>query len=386
MTHSVSPDIKLPRTRRAHKQTRVVDCLRNEIVEGGLRPGQQIATFDQMEKRFEISRGVLRQAVGCLKQDGFVESIDRQGLYVAARPPHLNRYGLIFHSNPAAHNWSRLFLALSNEAQRINHSSDGRQIAIYHDIHPDAVGPSFEQLRYDVAARRLAGVIMMPGTHQMSRAAPLHRPDLPKVHLLDAFETAPSINSDELACVHMALDWLQQRQRRRPAMLISAELLEHKKSYLDVCEQVIRRTWIQPVSGDYPHTACRVVELLLDQPADKRPDALWIRDDNFVSSVLAVLNEMGLRIGHDIDVLADSNFPWPVPTSLPVKQLGYDVREFLEAGINNIDQQMRGESVPDLQYLKPLFAEDMAQRYPVSKPAGNTEKASDVYAQTGTPL
>lgn len=379
MTQTISSDIKLQRTRRAHKQMRVAHCLRSEIVQGLLRPGEQLPTFDQMEKRFGISRGVLRQAVDCLKQDGFVKSIDRQGLFVANRPPHLNRYGLLLPSNPAAPNWSGLFRAMSNEAERINHSADGRRIAVYNDIHLDAFNESFEQLCYDVATRRLAGVILTPGTHDMARVAPVNQIDLPKVHLLDADEGVPSINSDERAYVHMALDWLKQRKRKRIAMLISSALMERKKSYLDICEQSIKRQWIQPVSDEYPQTARRVVELLMDHPVDRRPDALWIRDDNFVSSALAGLNEMGLRIGHDIDVLTTCNFPWPPPTDLPVKRLGYDVREFLEAGMRNIDRQVRGQPVPDLQYLKPVFEENLADRHPVVQLSGPVQKANAVY-------
>ena len=359
MTQSPPLDSRPARNRRAHKQTHVAHCLRSEIVEGQFHPGEQMPTFDQMEQRFGISRGVLRQAIDRLKQDGFVESIDRQGLYVASRPPHLNRYGLILPGNPAAENWSRLSLALSNEAQRMNHSSDVRQIAVYHDIHPDALNKSFEQLCYDVATRRLAGVILAPGTPHMAMAEPLNQPDLPKVHLLDADENPPSINSDERTHVEMALNWLKHRKRQRIAMLVSSALIDRQKSYLDVCERVVKRQWIQPVCNDHPHTARRIVELLMDRPASQRPDALWIRDDNFVSSALAGLNDLGLRIGSDIDVLASCNFPWPPSTDLPVKRLGYDIRAFLEAGLQSIEKQVHSEPVPDLQYIKPVFEEDL---------------------------
>ena len=55
--------------------------LKTQIVHGDYQPGSRMPTFQEIESNFQVSRGVVQQAIAKLKQDGFVNSPSRRGGY-----------------------------------------------------------------------------------------------------------------------------------------------------------------------------------------------------------------------------------------------------------------------------------------------------------------
>ncbi|WP_298725632.1 FCD domain-containing protein [uncultured Ferrovibrio sp.] len=53
---------------------------------GEFRPGARLPTEKQLVERFHVSRAVVREAIARLKADGFVETRQGAGAFVAARP------------------------------------------------------------------------------------------------------------------------------------------------------------------------------------------------------------------------------------------------------------------------------------------------------------
>jgi hypothetical protein len=70
---------------------------------------------------------------------------------------------------------------------------------------------------------------------------------------------------------------------------------------------------------------------------------LFVVDDNLVESATAGLIAADVKVPSDLHVVAHCNFPWPSPSVLPVKRLGYDIRECLQACIDAIDRQCNGD-------------------------------------------
>ncbi len=64
----------------------VVGALERSIRTGDFRPGERLPTEKQLGDRFEVSRAVVREAIARLKSDGYVETRQGAGAFVAARP------------------------------------------------------------------------------------------------------------------------------------------------------------------------------------------------------------------------------------------------------------------------------------------------------------
>ncbi len=68
-----------------------------------------------------------------------------------------------------------------------------------------------------------------------------------------------------------------------------------------------------------------------------------ITDDNVVPAALAVVAEMGLIPGRDLDIIAHANFPDVTPTMLPVWRVGWHRQHVLNACIDAVQRLAAGE-------------------------------------------
>jgi DNA-binding LacI/PurR family transcriptional regulator len=85
-----------------------------------------------------------------------------------------------------------------------------------------------------------------------------------------------------------------------------------------------------------------LAHLMVRRAQSDAPDGLVIADDNLLEYATAGIVDAGVRVPADLEVVAHCNFPWPTPSSLPVRRLGYDVRELLQDCLMSIDEQRQG--------------------------------------------
>ncbi len=100
--------------------------------------------------------------------------------------------------------------------------------------------------------------------------------------------------------------------------------------------------WLQLCSPGAPEGARYITHLLMHEQQRQRPDALIISDDNLVEHATVGLIAAGVRVPDDCDIVAYCNFPWPTPSMLPVRRLGYDARQLLTSAMDKIDRQRAG--------------------------------------------
>lgn len=328
------------------KSHAIVHQLRQHIVHK-LRPGSQLPTFGEMEQSFRVSRAVLREAVDRLKQDGFIYSVDRRGLYVAERPPHLSRFGFVFSQNPSSPTWPRFFTALQQEAAGLQKDRGDISFVNYYDVSSDPASESYEQLCADVQSQRLAGLLLMPSCHYLGHDAALASVSVPKMFICGDPEAGrtPSITVNVTQMCERMTEWLRERGRTRIA---AVGMWENSEIHLRDLEQkgvITRPHWAVTVGRENAADVGRLVTLLMDYAPDRRPDGLMILDDNLTEHALASLIASGVRIGQDIDVIAHCNWPWPVPCLAPVQRVGFHARHLLEASIRNAELQQTGAAV-----------------------------------------
>ncbi|MEU5214700.1 GntR family transcriptional regulator [Streptomyces sp. NPDC020807] len=61
---------------------RVADVLRDEILRGDLKPGQQLPSHRELQERFEVANMTARSALRVLRDEGLIHTVQGRGSYV----------------------------------------------------------------------------------------------------------------------------------------------------------------------------------------------------------------------------------------------------------------------------------------------------------------
>lgn len=363
---------------RASKQQAVVQQLRRRIVSGRMKPGERLPTRVELEQRFRASTVTVQRALDSLAADGFVYAEGRRGTFVAERPPNLYRYGLVFpHPDTPERPWSRFWTALAREAAQMRQTDPaGRELVTYcvdDGVRPAAADVAADQQRLlaDIRAHRLAGVIFAHPLHVWAQgpdvAAEIQHAGMGCVSI-GSRSRGVSVANVGMRTDHLigrALDYLAERKRRRIAVITIAASAA-TRAYVESIHAAVKQRgmelqpyWLLGVDLNYPATAASIAQLLMHGDQRVRPDGLFIADDNLVEHTAVGLVEAGVRVPKDLAVVGHCNFPWPTPTVLPMRRLGYDVREVLLACLDVMQRQRAGKRVPDETIIAPRFEDEV---------------------------
>jgi DNA-binding LacI/PurR family transcriptional regulator len=362
---------------RTTHQSILVD-LRGRIVTGKLVPGTRLPKRTDLERHFGVSMPTVQKALDVLMRDGFVRSVRGEGTFVTPNPPHLCNYGLVF---PSAYSrtraTSKFWTALERVAREIgtdeSSSSTSKtgvspRVSVYFGGEGRVDSPEYLELLAAVRNHRVAGLIYSSSPLTMY-GKPLF-PDFGSIPQV-AFgaeqpdPSVPMVSLDHATFMSRALDLLASHGRRRVAMF-HVPLHPAHRIELDALEgglsergMMTKPYWNQPCS--YAFEASRAHAHLLGRlPANDRPDALIIRDDNLEEHVLAGLLAAGVDVGREIEVIAHCNFPTLSPRVAPARRLGFDCRDLLRKAMHLIDVQRRGdEPVPPRTLVPALFEEEL---------------------------
>lgn len=241
------------KTRNIHEE------LRNRIIEGRYLPGNRLPTYDEMEQEFDVSRMVLQQAVGRLRDDGFVRSFNRKGLFVADAPPHLCRVALLFADSPGDSAWSRMNTAMVNEARRLEREHPDWQFQVLEGMRnePEGRGPNLLALEADIRAHRVAGVIFAPKTFELAARPLLADPAVPKTFICapDGEVPHPIVGVASASLYHRALERLVAKGRRRIAIVHMADTtskdIDHEALFADFGLQLAVAASVRPPHGTH---------------------------------------------------------------------------------------------------------------------------------------
>lgn len=357
--HNSEPDNNL--LARKTKSERVTDQLREYIV-AGMKPEARLASYQELETTFGVSRAVIREAVNQLKREGFIYSIDRKGLYVSGRPPYLSRFAMVFATNPSAPDWPRFFTALQQEATGVARERGDISFTSYYDV---AAGPgtdSYDRLFEDVQYHRLAGMLLLPPCHELGHTEPFGSLAMPRLYICgDTLSgNVPSVTTDQKHMSGKMAQWLRERGRKRVAVVGLSESGQQTRTRLLEYGIPFRPHWLQTIGRDNFADVRNVVTLLMDYPAEQRPDGLVIYDDNLTEHAVGGLLQAGVQIGRDVDVIAHCNWPWPVASPVPIKRVGFHARDVVSLSVRAIEKMRKGEPLAQEQIKVPaLFEEEI---------------------------
>jgi DNA-binding LacI/PurR family transcriptional regulator/DNA-binding transcriptional regulator YhcF (GntR family) len=336
--------------------------IRKQIVEGRLAPGSKLPARAELLRRYGTAPGTIQSAFDQLDAQGFIERRPRQGVFVAPRPPHLYRYGMVFAERPLKGlSLSYYFQALMDEAK----ADRSRKIDFFYLSDPshDRDRQAYQDLLETVLNDRIAGLVFTFSPYMLRPTPVVQKPGLPRVGIMGAFDPLlPDLRPayvDYTAWINRALDTVQQRGCKRVALLATPGFIDHVRGFEQRVRsrgKTTRELWIQGVTHGMREWIGRVARLMMDGPRDTRPDALLIADDNLVEHATAGLAKTGLRVPEDLYVIAHCNFPNLPPAAVPVQWVGFDVRAVLHACWKLIDLQRQGRPLPTtVQLIPPIF-------------------------------
>jgi len=339
-----------------------------------LAPGGRLPTHKQLERRFDAESPTIRAAMGVLADEGFVETRPRQGSFVAAQPPHLTQFALVFPFSPER-SPSQFYRAIRAEAERWQ--SPERRVLPFYDIDVEAEMPDYQRLLRLVESERLAGLIFAanPFALRFAGSPVTEAAGLPRVMIETDpdFGGYPSVYPDLASFAPRAFAHLSARHCRRvavvmlPSMDMESELLR-LVPLAAAHGLTLKPHWLQAATPSAGTWIRQLGRLLMNGEPGERPDGLVIADDNLVPELTAGLaadgppvRAAGEALGPgDLAVVAHTNYPHPTPAAVPVARLGYDIPKLVATCMERIDQQRRGETPPPVTVLPPLFEEEWA--------------------------
>ena len=349
----------------------IASQLREAIVRGDLSPGARLPTWDHMAKQYAVARPTLMRAMDRLKRDGFVYARSTRGTYVTERPPHLSRFGLVFASHPyhAANkgDWNRFWDTLAQQAPVIERRLDVHLPVFYDVTSPNST--DYPKLVEQINSSRFAGLILVGRPDLMS--LPLfQQTDTPRVAIYGGSEgpDIPRVFIDHDSFIQQSLNLVQERGGNAVAVI------SNHTSRWDGFANAIQERGLQFKPFWQLEAVNRsitpLVRLLFDPDNARIPDSLIIADDNMVKQALTGIMQSGLTIGEDVRVVTHCNWPWPVPSAMPVDHLGYDANEFLQRCIETIMRLRRGEDTPPFQSVPAITESEHLARRNADEPVG----------------
>jgi hypothetical protein len=344
---------------------RILNYLRHQIVSGAMPPGSRVPTRRQLELDFDSTLVTIQRAFERLLHDGFVEARGKAGTFVAERPPHLFNYALVFPRGPNSNHdsWPRFWEALCYEAAAVERSQP-RRVELFYDIDGHGDNLKYERLVDLVRAQRFAGLVFPHHPVELVRTPLMVEPGVGRVALMQHPEISdvPAIRFDYYSFMDRAMDYLKERGRKRVAVLSlpewPADFPEYIARGLHARGMTTHDYWFQSIARSADRCAGSVVHLLMHAGQRQLPDGLIVMDDNLLEYATQGLVAAGTRVPEDLDVVAHTNFPWPTPSAVPVKRLGFNVRKVLAVCLDFIDQQRQQKAPPRLTTVRATFEEE----------------------------
>lgn len=337
--------------RPAVKREEVVRHIHTQIIGGKLKPGDRLPTRRDLQERFQTSLSTIQQALDQLAEEGFVIPRGKAGTFVTSEPPHKARYGIVVPLHPHSHSYPRFWSALVNEATRLQES--GKSVRVYQGVSEKRLAADYEAMVSDLRRHRLAGLIFVTNPYFLEGDEVLSSGGVPCVAIGSATgmtKHVTTIRLDGKSFARKAVNFLVKKGRRRIGMILPAAPDEmFRQPFFEALEShhiAIKPYWFQESSQGTPSSARNLAHLLMRLPPNDRPDGLIIGDDNHVEHASAGIVDAGVHVPTDIDVVAHCNFPWPTPSVVAVRRLGYDAREVIAQCVRCIDAQRAGENVP----------------------------------------
>ena len=344
------------------KQARVIEAIRKKILSGEYAPGTQIPIQTELVQKFKLSSVTVQRAVHELKRQGFLTAKRRLGTFIAEQPPHLKNYALVFPADPAKSVvWGNFWESLRLEAEKIN-KRGVKRIEFFFGAEEFEHSKDYLRLVELVRNHQLAGLIFAAPPHNLMDTPLMTVPDMPRVAIASLTKyKIPVVSHADQNGLFTAARRLSERGAKRVALFCTAttqveEWLRRQSELADLGIRT-REQWCFTIPATVPGTAKACTRLLMDLPAEDRPDGVIVMDDHLTEAVEQGLIDAGHDAATQVGVVALCNFPDRFAHRLPIQRLGCNAVDFLNLCIESIDAQRNGDKVQKQVFVKAYFEE-----------------------------
>lgn len=345
--------VKNKRPKKQNTKTgQIVKDIRQQIVNGILRPGDKLPTYDTYGKKYQVSKMTMQMAFTQLKTDGFVKSVARQGLFVSKKPPHANRFALLL---PVHEEHNRFWRILIDEAMRYTERI-GYELEIFHEVNKPS---EHSRLLSEISHRRFAGLILVCDPRDFNIDDIMVDGSIPKAcfHYV-SYESTLCFSFDSPELIRKSLDYFAAANRKKIAYITcygfsdsyEAFLSGIKERGMESCE-----AWQFPLEN--PDVADNLIQLLMSLPKDRRPDALLLADDNVEEAAHRGLIKSGIKIPDDLEVICYCNWNCNHKKLFPLHYVGFNIEAAIAESINFFTR-FENNPVPSENCMLPALFED----------------------------
>jgi LacI family transcriptional regulator len=349
----------------------LAEKLRAQIVTGAWTPGMRLPDRSVLAGELGACLATLQEAMTQLVDEGFLHvGARKHGTRVAAAPPHLSRYRLIFPFGPD--DFGQFWHAL--EAAARERSTPSQALLPFYGLSGHCDIAEYQAVVHEVLTQQVAGLILASSADELRGTPLLDAPGLPRVAIADREQLPgiPKVTLDLDSFLDQAIEELLALGRRRLAVLCATHatgVAERFQQLLAARGLPVRRTFVQYASRRVPCTARQVTELLFAPAQPERPDGLIIADDNLLTEASIGLRFAGVRVPEELHLVAATNFPNLPPAALPLIRIGFDIPALLDLLILRLQQLIRKEAPPEFTVM-PAITE--AQFLTAHAPIGRT--------------
>jgi DNA-binding LacI/PurR family transcriptional regulator len=317
------------------KRQQLVEELKDWIIKGDMKSGDCLPTYEELNNRFDASRATFHHVLNQLKQDGFVVGVERKGTFLAKNLPCHSRFAIVFESDEQDNVfWSKL----AREAQQISRRNPKCRFQIFHN---DDTQGDMESLQDQLRRRMVAGIFFFFNPDKgVAKTIAQENPSIPKIFCqpYDRASCLCIVRLDAESCVVKVMEEAASQGVGKIGLISRGEQ-SLIKPFREVAERIgltTRPEWILSAPEKYIGSVKNLVWLLMSLPNENRPEALYITDDNLLPLVQSALVEVGVKVPDELKLICHFNFPDHSQPVLPVKKVGYDVRDILNKGVEMI--------------------------------------------------
>ncbi len=352
------------------KRGAVTDMLRQRIVEARYAPGEQLPGCEALACELGTSHVTVLRGIDALREEGFLWTRRRRGVFVADHPPHLFECAMLFGKQDGRQPADRYHRVLLAEIGNAGALPGHWRVSAQHNANPDPDSLTYRALVRRVQHGGYAGLIFPHATHLWTGTPLLDHPGIARVATTDAHGRQPGVSMvriDTSAYLDRALLRVAESGCRRVAVLLPPRVLQAETleaEYGDVMQRIVGhglRTepyWVVQISQRQDTALRRLAHLLLAAPSARRPDAIIVMDDHMTESVTLGVRDAGAAASRNVLLVTYCNFPDRPPAHVPVTRLGFDCHALFRLMIDAIETQRRTGRVTDTS-LQPVFEEEL---------------------------
>ncbi len=318
------------------RRDQVVKTIKNRLLRNIYKPGERLPSFNALEKELAVARGTLRQAIRRLAEDGFINTVDRSGIYAVKPQPFNSRFALLFRHSPRNDHWNCFYDTLLAELNHFTHPA-GIKVEVFFDVAPDLNNQGYTDVMAQLAGNRLGGVIfteeLFPYVEKCFLAI---NPDLRHVYIFGKPEKGqtPSVDVDNRQLWQSAISWLRHRGCQRIGVIDKLSGIDFFLRHQSLIAPDIAPHRVVVAPEGQPAMLKNLTLLLLSNS----PDGLFIGNDNFLPGVVDAVAGYGQTPGKDIVLISHCNRPGHTVKDDGVTRIGFDTRAILDGCIDAVSK------------------------------------------------